>query len=74
VLLLAALDGRILVSHDENPMPSHFKQFLMTGNRSPGLLLVPQDARIAEVIESIVLIWVASEAEEWVNRVDWLPL
>jgi hypothetical protein len=29
---------------------------------------------IAPVIESLVLIWSASEAEEWQNQVRFLPL
>ena len=74
VLRIAMTQSRILVSHDVNTMPDHFRQFVAAGNRSPGLLLVPQDARIGDVIESIFLIQAASEAEEWTNRIEWLPL
>ena len=44
VLRRAAEQGRILVSHDENSMPGHFADFLATGNRSPGVLMAPQEA------------------------------
>ena len=73
VLRLAADGGRVLVSHDENSMPFHFRQFVAAGNESPGLLMAPQDAPIGLVIESIVLIWVASESHEWKNRCVWIP-
>jgi hypothetical protein len=65
VLRVAAAQNRLLVSHDENSMPAHFRDFI-TGNSSPGLLMVPQGAPAARVIESIVLIWIASESEEWI--------
>jgi hypothetical protein len=74
VLLLAAEQGRILVSHDENSMPGHFRDFLAAGNWSPGVLMAPQGAATGLVIESLVLLWVASEAEEWRDRIVWLPI
>jgi hypothetical protein len=66
--------GRILVSHDENSMPGHFSDFLEGGNRSPGVLMVPQGAPVGRIIESIVFIWVASEPDEWIDQIVWLPL
>ena len=74
VLRLCSEQGRILVSHDENSMPGHFREFLQVGNSSPGVVLVAQWTPIAAVIESLVLMWVASEAEEWRDRIVWLPL
>jgi hypothetical protein len=74
VLRLAAGQGRILVSHDQNSMPGHFGDFLAAGNRSPGVFLAPQDAGTGPVIESIVLLWIASEAEEWRDTIAWLPI
>lgn len=74
VLRLATAQGRILISHDENSMPGHFREFLARGNSSPGLLMVPQGAPVGAVIESILLIWIASEADEWTDRIVWLPL
>jgi len=74
VLRLASDRGRILISHDENSMPGHFAAFLNVGNHSPGVLMVPQGAPVGRVIESIVLIRVASDAAEWIDRIAWLPI
>jgi hypothetical protein len=72
VLALAADDGRILVSHDFDTMPGHFRLF--TRDRSsPGVLLVRQDMPVSEAIETLLLIWEASEAEEWMNRLCLMP-
>jgi len=73
VLALAALEGRILVSHDRRTMPGHFGRFIST-SKSPGLLIVSQRHKLSSVIEEIILIWGASESEEWVDRISVIPL
>ena len=65
VLALAAEQKRILVTHDRQTMPEHFGAFLLSGRSSPGVFLVSQHAAIGEVIDSLVLIWPASDVEEW---------
>ena len=72
VLASAAIEGRILVSHDFQTMPKHFRQFTQ-GRRSPGVFLVRQDLPVGEAIETLLLIWEASEADEWVNRLCLVP-
>ncbi len=50
----AALEGRVLVSHDRRTMLDHFRAHLAAGKSSPGLLIVPQDASMGDVIEALV--------------------
>lgn len=73
VLELAGVQGRILVSHDRKTMPLHFGQFIQTES-SPGLLIVSQKIPIAQVAEELLLIWLASTPEEWMNQIRTLPL
>jgi hypothetical protein len=73
VLEQAAREGRILVSHDRCTMPIHFANFIAT-KTSAGVILISQNLPIIQAIEDLILIWEASEAEEWVNRLDSLPL
>lgn len=73
VLQLAADQGRILVSHDRRTMPAHFGRFITT-TVSPGVLIVSRRIPIAQLAEDILLIWAASEPEDWVNRIRSLPL
>ncbi len=73
VLKIAAQEGRVLVTHDHKTMPRHFAQFIMR-DTSPGLLVVPQHLAVVAAVEDLRLIWFATEAEEWVNRVSFLPL
>jgi hypothetical protein len=74
VLAFAAESRRVLVSHDVNTMPDHFRTFVRAGRRSPGVFLIPQKLDIAEAIDELLLIWFASEAEEWEDRLEWVPL
>jgi hypothetical protein len=73
VLRLAAESGRILVTHDHRTMPSHFEDFICTRS-SPGVIIVSKQAALAAVIDDLLLIWCASQAEEWQDRLIWIPL
>jgi predicted nuclease of predicted toxin-antitoxin system len=73
VLSIAARDRRMLVTHDRETMPRHFARFI-EGRTSPGVLIVSQKLDIGETIEEVLLFWAASEAEEWTDRIVYLPL
>src|SRR5882672_6845995 len=68
VLALAARDGRILVTHDLATMPRHFRGFVQS-QRSPGLLVVPQHLPLGQVADDVILIWAATDPEEWIDRI-----
>jgi hypothetical protein len=74
VLALAAGQERVLVSHDVGTMPAHFRAFRNAGKRSAGIFLVAQTLDIGAVIEELLAVWLASDASEWENRLEWLPL
>jgi hypothetical protein len=73
VLKLVADQYRILVTHDRQTMPRHFADFI-TREASPGILIVSQKESVATVIDELIMIWSASEAEEYVNRICTIPL
>jgi hypothetical protein len=72
VLAIAARENRILVTHDLKTMPSHFAAFL-SHSQSPGVLL-SQKTSVADAIDALLMVWLAAEAEEWINRICRLPL
>jgi hypothetical protein len=74
VLALAAAQRRVLVSHDVGTMPVHFRAFRDAGGRCAGVFLVPQSLEAGVAIRELLLIWLASEASDWENRLEWLPL
>lgn len=74
VLAYAATAGWIVLSHDVNTMSAAATARIKAGQAMSGLALVHQLAPFAPVIESIVLIWATTEAEEWRNQIQFLPL
>lgn len=72
VLTMAARAGRLLVSHDRRTMPRAFSAFV-SSNVSPGLLIVSQKADLLTTIDQLLLVWSASEAEEWTNQLFTIP-
>jgi Domain of unknown function (DUF5615) len=74
VLAAAARAGRLLVSHDRKTMPIHFGELVQGGGQSAGVVLVPQHMSVSDAAEWLLLIWATMEAEEWVNRLSFLPL
>jgi predicted nuclease of predicted toxin-antitoxin system len=68
VLAIAAREGRILVTQDRRTMPADFGEFIKTNN-SPGVLLIPRKITMRLAIEGLILVWMASEAEEYVNSI-----
>ena len=73
VLAVAAQENRILVTHDRRTMPRHFAD-LIVNQRSPGVVIIAQKVNVGVAIEELLLIWAASDAEEWLNLIVDLPL
>jgi hypothetical protein len=73
VLRIAAQTSRILVSHDRRTMPVHFSHFLEQQS-SPGVIIVSQDLDIGAAIDDLALIWEATDSEEWVGQLGFVPV
>lgn len=73
VLRICAESGRTLVTHDGKTMPKAFGRFVESA-MSPGVIVVPQYLPISSAVEDLLLIWAATDREEWVNRIARLPL
>src|SRR5215472_8510478 len=73
VLALAAQQERVVVTSDLKTMPRHFGDFLEAYGHCPGVFLVKQGTPLAEVIEELVMVWAASDADEWNDRILEIP-
>jgi hypothetical protein len=73
VLALAATEGRVLLTHDHSTMPKHFAKFIQKV-ASPGVIVVPQSLQIRDVVDDLILIWTATQSDEWLNRIGYLPI
>lgn len=73
--LLRYLDlaQRLLVTDNRTSMPAHLEDHWATGGHLWGLIWIRPDATIGKFAQELFLIWDASEAEEWIDRLDWIP-
>jgi predicted nuclease of predicted toxin-antitoxin system len=70
LLDFAARQDRILITHDRNTMTWFFMERVASGKSNPGIFMIPQMSRIGEIIDTLLLVWAASQAEEWRNADD----
>jgi uncharacterized protein with PIN domain len=66
VLEFAANEGRILVTHDRKTMPYAFGE-LLAKRESPGVIILSKDLLLKRSIDESILVWAASQAEQWVG-------
>ena len=73
VLEFAWRNEWLVISHDVNTMKDFAEQRIADGRGIHGLFLAPQRQAIRQIAECLVLIWDASEFEEWRDRIVYLP-
>jgi predicted nuclease of predicted toxin-antitoxin system len=64
---------RLLITHNRVSMPEHLSAHYAAGLHHWGVVWIRPQAQISELIESVGLIWSASEAEEWADQLAWIP-
>lgn len=62
-----------LVTADRKTMPDHVQDHLATGGHVWGVFLIQRGATWADLIEDLLLIWSASNAEDWCDHLERLP-
>lgn len=73
VLEYAAEQGYIILSHDVNTMRGYFYDRIKAELPAPGLFLVYKHTPIAEVIDALELIILASDQSEWIGQATYIP-
>jgi hypothetical protein len=74
VLEWAAQEERILLTHDLNTMTKYAAERIEQELPMAGVILVRDTLPVSKVIDDLLTILGASEASEWKNRIDFLPL
>jgi hypothetical protein len=73
LLLTAEAAGQALVTMDKRTMISHIAQHMAAGYHTGGVFLLKQGFAPAKYVDDLFLVWVASEAEDWRDRIEYLP-
>lgn len=74
LLAWAAEQQRILVTHDLKTIPKHAYERLTSGAYLAGVFALSDAVPIGEAIEQLALLITCSEANEWENKVTFVPL
>ena len=74
VLAGAAQEGRVLVTHDIKTVPPIAEARLAAGQVMAGVIAIRSTAPLGRVIDDLLLIVEATQPEEWIGKVEYLPL
>lgn len=74
VLLLAESQERMLVSNDKQTMPKHLADHFAAGRHTHGVALLRQGFALSALVEDLLILWSATEAEDWIDGTIYLPL
>ena len=64
----------ILITNNRASMPGHLSRHLEKGRHIPGILELNPNMSFAETIEEFILIWGASEPQEYQDLIIYLPM
>ena len=74
ILVWCENSGFILVTNNRKSMPEHLRDHLSLRRHMPGIFELNSNMSVGETIEELILIWSASEAKEYIDRLIYLPL
>ena len=74
VLEWAALENRILLTHDGRTMEAFAYERVAADQPLPGVLVIRSLLPLKEAVDALLLVIGASEPSDWENKVTHLPL
>jgi len=73
ILIWCEINEFILVTNNRKSMPRHLADHLAIGRHIPGILTINTDQSIGQTIEELIIIAGASFADEYQDRIEYLP-
>ena len=74
ILLWCEANGFLFVTRNRKSIPVHLQDHLAIGHHVPGIFVVPPQLALGTIIDQLLLVWGASEAEEYHDLLLYLPL
>lgn len=74
ILEWAAVEGRVLLTHDVRTMTQHARERLAAGQSLAGVVLVSRHLPLGPVIEDLLILIEGSDPNEMAGQVLFLPL
>ena len=73
LLIAADAMGRILVTQDKNSMPGHLTDHFVGGRHTHGVILLRRGFSLNAYLQDLLLIWHTTDADEWIDRTEYIP-
>jgi len=74
ILRWCEANGFSLVTNNRASMPVHLRDHLADGWHILGIFTLDPDMTMGETVDELLLIWGASEAEEYLDQLRYLPV
>lgn len=63
----------MLITDNRKSMPGHLEAHWAAGGHIWGLFWIRPLTPIGQLAQELVLVWETTEAEEWIDILDWIP-
>lgn len=73
LLTFLEVSQRVLVTDNRKSMPEHIKAHWAAGGHIWGLFWLRPGMTVGRYAEELFLVWETSQAEEWIDRLEWIP-
>lgn len=73
ILVFCEADRRVLVTDNRESMPGHIRDHFTAGRHHWGIFEIRRSLSIGQMAEQLLTFWGASDAEEWVDKTEFLP-
>jgi hypothetical protein len=74
ILIYLEATQRVLLTDNRKSFPAHLEAHAAAGRHHWGIFVIRKDVPTMPLVETIFLYWAATEAEEWIDRVEWLSI
>lgn len=73
LLQFAEQEGYALLTADRSTMPAHVTEHHAAGRHTNGVFLIRRGANWTQLIDDLLAIWSASDADDWRDQLEYLP-
>lgn len=74
ILRWVEVNQRTLVTDNRKSLPGHIADHLANGGHHWGIFQVRKNAPLLRLAEALYVYWSVTEAEEWVDLTEWVPV
>lgn len=65
---------RVFVTDNRKSMPGHTADHILAGGHHWGIFMVRKDARLRLLADVLYVYWDVTDAQQWIDSTEWLPI